>query len=181
MDFCPFRPISTLIVTLCCAEFPSPLFVSPCPWTSSLILPDFLWVRFPSLPSLQRPCHRHHEVTQSSPSCPDSALLSCPVPVCRGAVADGSPGEALLLCLPLPQPEDQFARTADWRTSCESRQSPRPEEGAAAVNRALQSPGRDTRLLDKEARGQRSFSGCVSRRMDESELIAKAEALQRKQ
>lgn len=72
-------------------NFLSPLIVHHCLWTSSLSFSDFLWVWFPSLPSLQRPCNTHYEVTQSSPGCPETALLSCPMSVCGGTFADGIP------------------------------------------------------------------------------------------
>jgi hypothetical protein len=140
------------------------------------------------IPRLQRLCHRHHEVTQSSPTCADSVLLSWPVSVYRGVVADARPPrpppptpKAFLSVCRSCSPEDQFVRTADWRKSCESKQSPWPEEWAAAMNRALRSPGRDTccakRPMDKDG----SFRGCVSRRMYESELITQAGTWQRKQ
>lgn len=73
------------------AEFPLSSNYAPLPWTSSLSFSDFLWVWFPSLPSLQRPCNTHYEVTQSSPGCPETAPLSCPTSVCGGTFADGIP------------------------------------------------------------------------------------------
>lgn len=72
-------------------HFLSPLIVHHCLWTSRLSFSDFLWVPFPSLPSLQRPCNTHYEVTQSSPGCPETAPLPCPMSVCGATFADGIP------------------------------------------------------------------------------------------
>lgn len=95
-------------------HFLSPLIVHHCLWTSSLSFSDFLWVPFPSLPSLQRPCNTHYEVTQSSPGCPETAPLPCPMSVCGATFADGDPQGRHRFCLHHSHnPEDPSARIAD--------------------------------------------------------------------
>lgn len=73
------------------AEFPFPINCASLPLDLKSEFFRFSLGTVPSLPSLQRPCNTHYEVTQSSPGYPDTAPLPCPMSVCGGTFADRIP------------------------------------------------------------------------------------------